>query len=234
MSSRVCCDASRLFISVISHGRRALLPWPLQPQCRGLARVAPTLMRRTIAAAWAAAVGRASARPMTTRTLASSPAPNISPPPRSWRGEGGPREGRRAGTARYLLFLPPTIAAYLCHWQVDRKAWKEGQLERWEAALKVLHRERGFFSLFALSLSPRQRPPSRVRVLRGGGEEHYTHPNSLLTRARVCATAQSTLAYTQTSTSFFSSSSGRPPPPRRPPALPTRAHPRHRGRHARP
>lgn len=90
-------------------------------------------MRRAATAAWAAA---AAARARSTsissagRALASTAARPPSPPQ-------PPSRPSSSSSARWLLFLPPALAAYLCHWQVDRKAWKEAQLARWEAALKV-------------------------------------------------------------------------------------------------
>ena len=77
-------------------------------------------------AAWAHAAAprprpQQHAIPTSVRPASTSAAPPATPlPPR-----------RRA---RWLLFLPPAAAAYLCTWQIERKAWKEGLMQRWEAA----------------------------------------------------------------------------------------------------
>ena len=109
-------------------------------------------MRRAITAAWAAAGRAGRAGHPNPRALASAAAPA--------RPTAAPTPAASSSWARYFLFLPPAIAAYLCHWQVDRKAWKEAQLARWEAALQVKKKGGGgcLFSLQAHERATARRP----------------------------------------------------------------------------
>lgn len=45
--------------------------------------------------------------------------------------------GGGAGRSGFLLLLPAALAAFLCNWQLERRAWKQDLLERRQAAMQV-------------------------------------------------------------------------------------------------
>lgn len=138
-------------------------------------------LRRGVAASAAStpssswAPSRSSPSAGLSRAFSSSSAEAAAAPGAAAAGNQSPRR------ARWLLFLPPAAAAFLCHWQLERRHWKVRLLEAREEALKrePMDLEEVLSSLRRNesgagegSAAPAPGPPremTRVVVLGGGG-----------------------------------------------------------------